>query len=112
MGRVAGWLMGGTGDDHDDRHRSNDSGQSAGSAAQPEAGKLPDRGGLGGSRLRLEPPGGPVRPADDAAVAGIPGAVENRGNGVRWGKRFSGYAIALIFWDFEASFQVLAFGMK
>ena len=84
QGRVwDGFWVGGTGDDHDDRHRSNDSGQRAESASQPEAGKLPDRGGLAGSRRRLGPPGGPVRPADDAAVEGIPGAVENKGTGIR-----------------------------
>ena len=76
--------MGGTGDDHDNRHRSNDSGQRAETAAQPEAGKLPDRGGLAGSRRRLEPPGSSLRLADDAAVEGVPGAVESWGTGIRW----------------------------
>lgn len=79
MGRMVEWLMGGTDDDHNDRHRSNDSDPWIGSAAQPETGKLPDRRSMAGSRLRLEPPDCPVRAADDAAVAGIPEAVENKG---------------------------------
>jgi hypothetical protein len=80
---IGSLIGGGSGNDHNDRHRSNDSSQRAGFAAQPEAGKLPDRGGMAGSRLRLEPPGGLVCYADDAAMERIPRAVKNKRNGVR-----------------------------